>query len=1535
MQPYVDKDILLEFDEEVRDYLPEIRNGLAALTADPTHPEAAAEVHRLIHTIKGAAAMIGFDEMSSAAADVEERLENASETKTPLDAGAVAELGRQVDSIEERLKDALAALNDSVEDPLPEPSDELSESTTPLLRAPMRIQPEQRGEPAVEQEPAGPDPEALRRFEETTLDRLDLATRRLAEAQFDRSRVAVLEDVGAALNAIAQSAEELERRETAAMAAAMAEALSRHTTSGEAPDDAGFELFLSTTALLGRLARQRRPNEDTLAEAERLQTAYVEAAAAPRDVANLAAAVEEPCFEELDIDDLARSAVGGGEEEAATSLPDEAVADTPGLFDELDLLEGEPAAVESTEEEPVGLEPASESIGGLNDLIDAELLETFQEEAEEHLSAIGEHLAALQQDPDQPETIREVRRSFHTIKGAAAMVGVQPPSELARRCENLLDELDEAGSPLTTPIILLLSKSKDVLADLASGNPRTTELEVKLKALFALLEEEKAAVAAPAAEEPASADAVAVSEAPPMPIGEAEEQPVDEAQPEGQFDDAFADELLETFREEAAEHLSTISKHLRALEQDAAQPERLQEVRRSVHTIKGAAGMVGLTAAGELAHHCEDLLDRLYEGERELTSGTIQLLHQTTDALEDLASGRTPTSELSTRLTALHARFDEETAAIETPSDSADDESSDLAGGGEVDAPAAEDSVEPDFDAEQLAGAGEDPEDAAQDDSAVDRPASDAFSAELLETFQEEAEDNLAMIAEHLRALETNPHQPERVQEVRRGVHTLKGAAGMVGLHEAGRLAHHCEDLLDRIYEGQAELTESVIQTLFGAADALEDLSRAKPETPEFVERIESLHSRLDEELAKLGEALSGEPAAVQQSETVEEAPVEVAGERPAEVEAVGLDDAPDVSGEESVGLTLRAQPEPVPGPGRAAQYVRVPLDRVEELIKLVNELLVNRSALDQHYTQYMREVGEMGLSVDRFRRLTTKLETEYTTGQLTDPNSLQRADVRRMTPGVATSSAKEFDELEFDRYTEFHLISRDMTETSVDLASANTSLRGLAGSFHASILRINRLTSEMQDRLMRLSMSPLSSVENRLHRTVRVTAEKRDRLVDFHLEGSAVELDKGILEDIIGPLEHLLRNAVDHGIEPAEERRAAGKHERGAITIRAILEGAQVSIEVRDDGRGLNAEKLRRKAVERGLYSEADAKALSKRELYSLLFQPGFSTATEVSDISGRGVGLDVVRSTVLALNGSVSIESEEGFGTTFLIRLPTTLAVTRVLVVEANEQAFAVPAHAVEQVLRYAPTELDKANGKTWVHHNGQRIEVVGLADSLGLPGQPIVGGDKIPLLAIDSGDRLFALAVDKILEGQEVVVKTLGGLLRRVHGIGGATTRGDGSVMLILSPAELGRPAAAPPVRAAENEVDRKPLILVADDSLSVRRVLTKVLSSNGFEMIVAKDGAEAVELLESAKRKPDALLLDVEMPRMDGYEVVAAVRGRPELGDAPIVMLTSRAGQKHRQKAFDLGATDYLVKPFQQDKLLETLRGVIAGARAARA
>jgi chemosensory pili system protein ChpA (sensor histidine kinase/response regulator) len=603
-----------------------------------------------------------------------------------------------------------------------------------------------------------------------------------------------------------------------------------------------------------------------------------------------------------------------------------------------------------------------------------------------------------------------------------------------------------------------------------------------------------------------------------------------------------------------------------------------------------------------------------------------------------------------------------------------------------------------------------------------------------------------------------------------------------------------------------------------------------------------------------------------------------------------------------------------------------VPLARLEELVRLVSELVVHRGTFEQYYGDLAREVGELDLSVDRLRRLAGRLEAEY--------------EVAALSGGVSLPPGREaFDPLELDRYTEFHLLSRELAETGSDISTLGGELAGTAGDFDSYLSRLSRLTSEVQDKLMRLRMVPLGSLGSRLHRAVRMTAAREAKLADLTLEGGAVELDKTVLEEMADPLIHLLRNAVDHGIEPPALRRAWGKPERGTVSIRASHEGTQVVIRVSDDGAGIEPEVVRRAAVEGGLLSEAEAADRPAGDLYSLLFLPGFSTAGRVSEVSGRGIGLDVVKSTVEGMKGSVSLVSTPGAGTSVTVRLPMTLAILRVLVVEAASQTFAVPLAAVAQILRLSQQEIERVGQDPVVRVAGQVVPLIRLAQALALPEVVGEAPERVPVLVLSLGDRRQGLAVDRLVEAREVVVKPLGPHLRRVRGVTGATLMGDGSVVLIVDPAELAngtgasqaRPAALP--RAHPRSATLPLELLIVDDSLSVRRVLANLARGAGWTPVLARDGLEALEILQRSARTPDAILLDIEMPRMDGYELAATLKAQDAFRHIPIVVVTSRAGDKHRERALALGVDDYLVKPYQDETLIATVRRLTRAGRRA--
>ena len=587
------------------------------------------------------------------------------------------------------------------------------------------------------------------------------------------------------------------------------------------------------------------------------------------------------------------------------------------------------------------------------------------------------------------------------------------------------------------------------------------------------------------------------------------------------------------------------------------------------------------------------------------------------------------------------------------------------------------------------------------------------------------------------------------------------------------------------------------------------------------------------------------------------------------------------------------------------------------------------RSSFDRNLAGYRRQINELELTVRRLRRIATQFETEY---------AVYSPGVNDGSAPAAAVDRSDFDALEFDRYTQFHLLSRDLLESTSDIATAEHLLTTLAGDFDLSLNRQGRLTSDIQDRLMHLRMVPLSTVAGRLQRTVRVTAERTGKRVNLSLDGFTAELDKTALEQLAGPLEHLLRNAVDHGIEVADARVAAGKPPEGSIHMEASYEGTQVVLRISDDGAGLSSARIAETAVRRGLLSAAQVAALDAESLLSLIFEAGFTTAETITEISGRGVGLDIVKAAVEGLKGTVAVGSEAGQWTSFTLRLPMSLTITKVLIVEANQETFALPLGSVLQVARVDYGQVESIAGKRVVRHERRLLPAVWLGEALALPKTAVPGGKQSVVVIQAGGDR-HALLVDRIVEARQVMVNPPAGVLLKAPAVAGATVMGDGSVVLVLNPVEVVLPQRPVPKmvrRAVQPKFADVPVafdVLVVDDSLSVRRVVSNLIQKTGWNPIQAKDGVEALEVLGRLERKPDVILLDVEMPRMDGYEFAATLRGRPDQASKriPIIMLTSRAGDKHRKKAMAAGVNGYLVKPYQDDNMVAMVREWVARSR----
>jgi chemosensory pili system protein ChpA (sensor histidine kinase/response regulator) len=522
------------------------------------------------------------------------------------------------------------------------------------------------------------------------------------------------------------------------------------------------------------------------------------------------------------------------------------------------------------------------------------------------------------------------------------------------------------------------------------------------------------------------------------------------------------------------------------------------------------------------------------------------------------------------------------------------------------------------------------------------------------------------------------------------------------------------------------------------------------------------------------------------------------------------------------------------------------------------------------------------------------------------------------------------FDPLELDRFSTLQQLSRALAESAADQTSLQTTLDDLTRQYETLLLQQSRVSSELQEGLMRTRMVPFDALVPRLRRVVRQASGELGKNAQLKLGNAQGELDRNVLERMTAPLEHMLRNAVAHGLEKPEKRKKAGKPEEGSISIAIRREGSEVVLEVRDDGAGLNREAIRKRGEERGLIRQ-DA-VLSNNDLDMLIFEPGFSTADEVSRLAGRGVGMDVVASEVRQLGGTIDIESKPGEGTRFTLRLPQTLAVTQAVFVRIGETSFAVPIASVRGVGRIPRAQLEQADAV--YQYGGEDYPVHDLGHLVGHATAKAEGQLQMPLLLIRAGDLRAAVSVDHVIGNREIVVKPVGPQVASIPGIFGATIMGDGSVVVILDVAPLVRRQSVlvherPPV-APVAEQRRVPMVMVVDDSVTMRKVTGRVLERNNFEVLTAKDGLDALEKM--AEHVPDLMLLDIEMPRMDGYELATAMKADPRLRNVPIVMITSRTGEKHRQRAFDIGVNRYLGKPYQEPELLRNVFELLGISRS---
>ncbi|ALF59415.1 Hpt domain-containing protein [Psychrobacter urativorans] len=958
-------------------------------------------------------------------------------------------------------------------------------------------------------------------------------------------------------------------------------------------------------------------------------------------------------------------------------------------------------------------------------------------------------------------------------------------------------------------------------------------------------------------------------------------------------------ELLEVFLEEAQELDSAIAQTFSKWRTDIDNIAILKTLQRHLHTIKGGARMAGIHSIGDLTNEAESVYDAFVEARLQPTAQwlTVMQLVQGTLSLQIDYVVRYQESFFAQELIAQLQQFERAdelptTVTLVLPAlqnHMGTNEDTEL--GNDADIEAAYEIVSL--------------------DSLIVQSWTDGLpDPDILEVFLEEADELIASSNKYLQLFLNNISDIVALQALQRDLHTIKGGARMVAANGIADLAHEMETVYEELAIRRRPATKMISQLLVTCHDWLADAvfvlkSQLNPPMPSSLVTALQQFSKNPDSLKSIPiESLQTQLNAIFAAKTKRES---VLG-----VDSIAL--MPPMAG----SFTEQEQSN------STNEMMRISGSLIERMINLSGESAINRARIDMGMSSLTLSIEEMGTTVqrlaDQLRRMEIELEQQILS-QIDDEELIANED---------------FDPLEMDQYSSLNQLSKSLTESASDLIDINSTLLEKTRDSENLLLELSRTQTELQDGLMNSRMVPFARLTPRLERIVRQTANELNKSVELSIVNADDEMDRTILERITSPLEHMLRNAVDHGIESPQTRMNAGKNRSGQITLEILREGSEIVIHLTDDGRGINVDAVRRKAISQGLI-DANDNSLSELDVMQYIFNAGLTTTKQVTQISGRGVGMDVVISEVRQLGGVVSVTSESGQGSCFTLRVPLTVAVSDALVVRAADRYYAIPLVQIERVVRINPEKLYD------YYQSGEPTMRIEEADYRVRYLNDILTGNKLNELVVSTNTSLpviivknragqkLALQVDQIAGSRiEVVVKPLGKQLSHLAGISAATIMGDGSVMLILDLIALLRnaPALKESTKAlganARNTMSQT-TVLVVDDSVTVRKVTSRFLERQGITAVVAKDGIDAMEILQELT--PDLILLDIEMPRMDGFEVATQVRFNKRLRQIPIIMITSRTGEKHREHAFEIGVNDYMGKPFQEKELLGKIQNLL--------
>lgn len=1303
---------------------------------------------------------------------------------------------------------------------------------------------------------------------------------------------------------------------------------------------------------------------DLEAHREDLPAALARFRAAPQDPALRAELNVHLQALKQDADLVADTAFSEQAASALAALQDEQ-APTAELLATLEELTPEPASVAPA--------PSAETmrlLGVGEAKLDAELSEIFLTEAGEVLATVNEHLVQCENDPQDRESLRAIRRGFHTLKGSGRMVGLLELGETAYAVEKVLNRWLDEERPAASELMAMLYEAEQGFRRWVGELQSHGAVHVDDSALVAAIAAVDAAYPPPVAPLAAPTEAVtaeaataptAAVHAPPAEaaiaetielVAPAEHSEDTELPPVPMPDEIVVGEVLispslyKILLEETAQHLDTLNHEHAALQFDP-QAKPTDAMVRAAHTLTGIHRTGGFAPVADTAHALENaLLSLQHQSVR--PDPALAILAEAVVALAELVDFigmRQPfgsaalqrTEEVQTKLAELRGAGGGSVAGSETLAAQialADEiaiaplPASAMARVPEALAVPVAGPVFPDLHtgtpqmiqpvaAPVDTGSAPPPEPPAAIESeaaaetelaraeplrvraAVLASVRDDLDPQLLPIFLEEAQELFPHAGALLRDWRRAPQQREYAQDLRRTLHTLKGSARMAGAMRLGELTHLMES---RLMVGEREVAPS--PDLFDALD-----------------------NDLDQQASLLDQLQSGiagaapQPVAEHAQSPVEPSPAPMVS--PA---AGGATLAAVVAADEPAGETDVLQ----------RMMVRVRSDVIDRLVNETGEVSIARARIEGDLRSLKSNLLELTNSVIRLRGQVREIEIQAETQIQSRMSQVQELEA--------------FDPLEFDRYTRFQELTRSLAEGVNDVATVQQALLKNLDDADAALMVQARLSRDVQQQLLAVRTVPFASLSERLYRVLRQTAKELNKKANLEIRGGQTELDRGVLEKLVAPLEHLLRNALDHGIEDRAARLASAKPEIGEVAITVRQEGNEIALTLADDGRGLPLDEIKAKAVASGLFGAQTQP--TQAQLIEAIFAPGFTTAQEVTQISGRGIGMDVVKNGITSLGGRVEVATTSGKGTVFTLYLPLTLAVTQAVLVRAGGRIHALPAALVEQVQQVKADSLSSLYVTREVRWQTRLYPFFYLPQLLG-DGQHRPEPQRYnPVLLLKSANQLVAIHVDEMLGSQEIVIKNIGAQLARLPGLAGATVLGTGEIVLILNPVQLvarqlrasrqaaGSEAAAGWPVAEGGEIapaappalpPRMPYVLVVDDSLTVRKITSRMLSREGFEVGTARDGIDALRLL--ADQTPDVILLDIEMPRMDGFEFAKTMKNDPRLKSIPIIIITSRTAEKHRTRAAEIGVEAYLGKPFQEEELLRNIRQIVSAQTAA--